>query len=196
MASCARARAQVPSSAKAIEVDRTMMLTELDYYCGKCPAAKAAGRPVTPIAADELVSPFESALRRLRADPANVSPAIAQLARRTLASLTRIRIEERLANVTGHVAREFQLPLEELQSRSREQRVTFARQLAIFLCREVTGAPFEFIGQHFNRDHSTAIHAHRLIERRLAREHRFRVLIEKLERQLTGTARITSARVA
>ena len=173
-----------------------MMLTEPYYYCGNNPTAKAADGVVSAIAAGELVSPLESALRRLRADPANVSPAIAELARRTLASLTRIRTEERLANVSGHVAREFRFPLAELQSRSREQRITFARQLAMFVCREITGAPFGLIGQHFNRDHSTAVHAHRLIERRLAREPRFRVLIEKLQRQITGADHATPARPA
>jgi chromosomal replication initiator protein len=173
-----------------------MMLTELYYYWGKNPTAKAVGRVASEVAADDLVSQLELDLRRLRADPANVSPAIAQLASCTLASLTRIRTEERLANVSGHVAREFRLPLEELQSRSREQRITFARQLAMFVCREITGAPFELIGQHFNRDHSTAVHAHRLIERRLAREPGFRVLIEKLQRQITGAGHAIPARPA
>src|SRR5689334_4537106 len=132
-----------------------MMLTELHYYSGKNLSAKAVDRVVSAIAADDLVSQLELALRRLKTDPANVSPPIAELASCTLASLTRIRIEERLLNVSGHVAREFRLPLEELQSRSREQRITFARQLAMFVCREITGAPFGLIGQHFNRDHST-----------------------------------------
>jgi chromosomal replication initiation ATPase DnaA len=173
-----------------------MMLTELYYYCGNNPTAKAVSRVLSEVAADELVSHFEFALRRLRTDPANVSPAIAQLASCTLASLMRIRTEERLAKVSGHVARKFRLPLAELQSRSREQRITFARQLAMFVCHEITGAPFGLIGQHFNRDHSTAIHAHRLIERRLAREPRFRVLIEKLQRQITGADHATPARPA
>ena len=173
-----------------------MMLTEHYYSCGNNPTAKAVGRVVSEVAADDLVSQVEFALRRLRRDPAGVSPAITQLAGCTLASLTRIRIEERLANVSGHVAREFRLPLEELQSRSREQRIPFARQLAMFVCREITGAPFGLIGQHFNRDHSTAVHAHRLIERRLAREPRFRVLIEKLQRQITGADHATPARPA
>jgi chromosomal replication initiator protein len=173
-----------------------MMRTELYYYCGNNPTAKAVGGVVSEIAPDDLVSPLESALRRLRAEPGNVSPAITELARCTLASLTRIRIEERLTNVSGHVAREFRLPLEELQSPSREQRITFARQLAMFVCREITGASFALIGHHFNRDHSTAVHAYRLIERRLAREPRFRVLIEKLQRQITGAGRATPARQA
>ena len=68
-----------------------MMLTELYYYCGNNPTAKAVGRVVSEVAADELVSHLELALRRRRADPANVSLAIAELASCTLASLTRIR---------------------------------------------------------------------------------------------------------
>ena len=173
-----------------------MTLSEPYYYRGNNQAEKAAGRVVSEVAADELVLPLESALRRLRADPANVSPSITELARRTLATLTRIRVEERLAKVSGHVAREFRLSLEELQSRSREQRITFARQLAMFMAREITSAPFGLIGHHFNRDHSTAVHAHRLIERRLAREPRFRVLIDKLQRQITGAAHTIPARPA
>ncbi len=173
-----------------------MMLTELYDYCANNPTAKAAGRVLSDIATDELVSPLESALRRLTAEPANVSPAIAELARCTLASLTRIRSEERLANVSGHIAREFRLLLAELQSRSREQRITFARQLAMFMCRDITGAPFGLIGQHFNRDHNTVVHAHRLVERRLAREPRFRLLIEKLQQQITGARHATPARPA
>ena len=112
-----------------------MMLTELYYHCGNNPTAKAVGRVVSEVAADDLVSQLEFALRRLRTDPANVSPAIAQLASCTLASLMRIRTEERLAKVSGHVAREFRLPIEELPSRSREQRIAFARQLAMFVPR-------------------------------------------------------------
>jgi hypothetical protein len=73
-----------------------MMLTEPYHYCGNSPTARAVGRVTSVVAADELVSQLELALRRLRADPANASPAIAQLASCTLASLMRIRTEERL----------------------------------------------------------------------------------------------------
>jgi chromosomal replication initiation ATPase DnaA len=41
----------------------------------------------------------------------------------------------RLGNVSDQVAREFRLRSNDLQSRSREQRIVFARQLAMHLCR-------------------------------------------------------------
>jgi len=104
-------------------------------------------------AADELIETLEAALRRVTARPAGASPALVHLAHRALAALARIRSAGRLASISGHVAREFRLRPGDLQAGTRGQRVNFARQLAMSLCRKITGAPFESIGEHFNRDH-------------------------------------------
>ncbi len=144
-------------------------------------------------AADELADALEAALRRVTVLPAEASPPLVDLARRALAALTQIRIGGRLVSISDHVAREFRLRSDDLQSRSREQRIAFARQLAMFLCRKITGAPFESIGEHFNRDHSTVIHAYQIIERRIRRDAAFRLIIEKLEGQITGTVPATVA---
>src|SRR5438552_3298647 len=100
-------------------------------------------------AANELIHRLEVALQRVAVLPADASPPLVDLARGALTALTRIRITGGLANISGHVAREFRLHPDDLQSRSREQRIAFARQLAMYLCRKITGAPFESIGQHF-----------------------------------------------
>jgi chromosomal replication initiator protein len=185
-----------------------MTLTELYYYYGNHPPAKVGSRsafslsPITEsyappkLAADELIDGLEAALRRVTALPAHVSPPVADLARRSLAALTRGRIAGRLANVSGQVAREFRLRPVDLQSRSREQRIAFARQLAMYLCRKITSAPFESIGEHFNRDHSTVIHAYQLIERRMARDAAFRLFIAELKGQITRTMPTTAAAAA
>src|SRR5713101_7010316 len=88
-------------------------------------------------AADELVKALEVALRRVTVLPADASPPLVDLARRALAALTRIRTAGRLVSISDHVARDFRLRSDELQSRSREQRIAFARQLAMFLCRKI-----------------------------------------------------------
>jgi chromosomal replication initiator protein len=143
-------------------------------------------------AADELIDALETALRRLTALSAEASPPLMDLAHGTLAALARLRSAGRLARVTSHVARELRLPAADLQSGRREQHITFARQLAMFLCRRLTSAPFEFIGEHFNRDHSTVMHACQLIERRMVREAAFRRFIEQLEGQIAGTVPTTT----
>jgi chromosomal replication initiation ATPase DnaA len=185
-----------------------MMLTELCYYYGNHPSAKVGGRPASSfppdtearalpeLAADELIDGIEAALRRVTALRAHASPPLADLARRSLAALTRARIAGRLANVSEQFAREFRLNSGDLQSKSREQRIAFARQLAMYLCRKITGAPFESIGEHFNRDHSTVIHACQLIERRMARDAAFRLFIMKLEGRISGTVLTPSAAAA
>ena|GEM_PF-2710425 len=147
-------------------------------------------------AADELVDTLEAALRRVTALSADTSPSLVDLARGALAALTRIRIAGRLANISDNVAGEFRLRPDDLLSRSREQRIAFVRQLAMYLCRKITVASFECIGEHFNRDPSTVIHAYELIERRIRGETAFRLFIEKLEGRVTGTVPATTAAAA
>jgi chromosomal replication initiation ATPase DnaA len=59
------------------------------------------------------------------------------------------------------------MPLSQVMSKSKTQRVANVRQLAMYFCRELRpDASFPRIGEVFNRDHSTVIHAFRLISRR------------------------------
>lgn len=181
-----------------------MTLTELYYYYGNHPPAKVGSRSafsLSPtaescappeLAADELIDGLEADLRRVTALPAHASPPVVDLARRSLAALMRARIAGRLANVSDQVTREFRLRSGDLQSRSREQRTAFARQLAMYLCRKIAGAPFESIEEHFKRNHSTVIYAYQLIERRMARDAAFRLFIAELEGQITRTMPTTA----
>jgi len=144
-------------------------------------------------ASNDLIDTLEIALRRVIELSPAVSPPLVKVARAALTALTRIRIAGRFLIISDHIARDFRLRSEALQSRSREQRIAFARQLAMFLCRKITGAPFESIGEHFNRDHSTIIHAYQLIGRRVRRDPAFRLFIEKLEGLITGAVPTTAA---
>jgi chromosomal replication initiator protein len=165
-----------------------------DHTCFPLSAHPSCTPP--EFAADELIDALDAALRRVTALPADASPSLVELARGALTALARIRGAGRLASISDHIARDFRLRPDDLQSRSREQRIAFARQLAMFFCRKITGAPFEFIGGHFNRDHSTVIHAYQLIERRMVRDAAFGLFIEKLESQITGTLPATTAAAA
>jgi chromosomal replication initiation ATPase DnaA len=145
------------------------------------------------LVADELIDAFEAALRRVTALPADASPPLVDLAHGTPAALALIRSGGHLACITWHVARELRLRPDDLQSASREQRITFARQVAMFLCRKLTGAPFESLSEYCNRDHSAVIHAYQLIERRTERVAGFRLVIEKLEAQITDAVPTAAA---
>jgi chromosomal replication initiator protein len=59
------------------------------------------------------------------------------------------------------------VPLEQLLSSSRAPRASQARQLAMYLARELTSASLATIADDFNRDHTTVRHAIRAVEARL-----------------------------
>ena len=132
--------------------------------------------------ADEVISNLLDALRATVALPAN--PAMVGLAREALAEIARIQGAATLADISDFVAERFRLRLEDLQSKSRQQRIAFARQIAMYLCRKLTEQSFPTIGEHFHRDHSTVIHAFSLIGRRVESDVPFRRTIERIERAL------------
>jgi len=82
------------------------------------------------------------------------------------------------------VADFFHIRLTDLKSKKRTQHIAFCRQVAMYLCRKLTDSSFPTIGEHFGRDHSTVIHAHNLILRRVTSDAAFRISIEKIEREL------------
>ncbi len=84
------------------------------------------------------------------------------------------------------VADFFHIRLADLKSKKRTQHIAFCRQVAMYLCRKLTESSFPMIGEGFGRDHSTVIHAHNLILRRVSSDSAFRMSIEKIERDLKG----------
>lgn len=68
--------------------------------------------------------------------------------------------------------------LDDMIGKGRRLEVALARQIAMNLCRELTGNSLKTIGLHFGgRDHSTVIHACRAVEERIAYDNE---LLEKL----------------
>lgn len=58
------------------------------------------------------------------------------------------------------VAQHFGLKASELRSKKRQRAIVFPRQVAMFLCRELTAASLPEIGRHFGgRDHTTVLHS-------------------------------------
>lgn len=69
-----------------------------------------------------------------------------------------------VAAVAGRTAKYFSLKLTELRGPSRHRNLALARNVAIYLARNLTGQSLEKIGKYFGgRDHTTALHACRRI---------------------------------
>jgi len=68
------------------------------------------------------------------------------------------------ADIVNETADYFKLPVDEIYGSSRVQAVAQARQIAMYLCREMTDLSLPKIGQLFgNRDHTTVMYANKKI---------------------------------
>ncbi|MCF7846039.1 MAG: chromosomal replication initiator protein DnaA [Candidatus Peribacteraceae bacterium] len=65
------------------------------------------------------------------------------------------------------VAKHFNLPTEKVCGTSRKKEFLTARQIAMYLAREILGCGLAEIAQNFGRDHSTVLHSVRKISREL-----------------------------
>lgn len=71
-------------------------------------------------------------------------------------------------DIQKEVAKYYAITISDLSSKSRKQHTVLARQMAIFICHELTTLSLAKIGKHFgNRDHSTIHHAIKKIETKL-----------------------------
>lgn len=93
----------------------------------------------------------------------------------------KVSIEEIQRIVCEH----FEIPPDMLKAKTRKQEVVTARQIAMYLCKELTDSSLKTIGLHFGgRDHSTVIHACQSVEEEMKKSEKFRNLIESLRRKI------------
>jgi chromosomal replication initiator protein len=89
---------------------------------------------------------------------------------------------EHIQQVTSAALR---LSASDLNSPKRNRQVVYARQLAMYLCRELTSLSFPAIGTGFGgRDHTTVLHAHRQIRSKMLSDPAVRELVERLVEEL------------
>jgi chromosomal replication initiator protein len=132
------------------------------------------------------VRELEGCLTRLAALASlNKSAITVEFARQALHDLISLHdAKPDVESIQKTVADFFHIRLTDLKSKKRTQHIAFCRQVAMYLCRKLTDSSFPTIGDHFGRDHSTVIHAHNLIMRRVTSDSAFRMSIEKIEREL------------
>ncbi|WP_245891249.1 chromosomal replication initiator protein DnaA [Desmospora activa] len=76
----------------------------------------------------------------------------------------------------------YRLQMDELKGKKRTKNVALPRQIAMYLCRELTDSSLPKIGEEFGgRDHTTVIHAHEKISRTLNMDRSLQKAIEDLK---------------
>ena len=83
------------------------------------------------------------------------------------------------------VAEHFRIKLSELKSDKRIKTLVVPRQIAIYICRELTKASYPEIGEKFGgKDHSTIIHSVKKIEKQLAADADLKGTVEEIKKRL------------
>lgn len=96
----------------------------------------------------------------------NRTPVDMQLVQTVLKDLITLDDDNVIApvDIINHTAAYFKLTVDDLYGSSRSQAVATARQIAMYLCRELTNLSLPKIGQLFgNRDHTTVMYANKKI---------------------------------
>lgn len=110
----------------------------------------------------ENIRELEGALTRVTA-VASLSnqPVSKALAEQALQDFFASDIEVRPTDIIGQVAQYFHMTFDEMVGRSRTKNVALARQIAMYLAREMTSMSLVDIGEVFGgRDHTTVMHAY------------------------------------
>lgn len=85
------------------------------------------------------------------------------------------------------VSRYYDISPDQLVTQKRSRDVSYPRQVAMFLCRELTGMSLPKIGQVFGgRDHTTVMHACDKIQEEMERSAELKRAIIEMKRNITG----------
>jgi chromosomal replication initiator protein len=96
------------------------------------------------------------------------------------------------ATIMAQTAGYFGLTIEDIQGTSRSRVLVTARQIAMYLCRELTDLSLPKIGQHFGgRDHTTVMHAERKIRTLMAERRSVFNQVTELTNRIKQQARQT-----
>lgn len=89
------------------------------------------------------------------------------------------------AKVQKEVSSRFNVDISDLKGPCRSRDIVVPRQVAMYLARELTDSSLPAIGRAFGgRDHSTVLHACKIVTSKLAKDKAFAALVQELMRQI------------
>nr|WP_320049258.1 chromosomal replication initiator protein DnaA [uncultured Desulfuromonas sp.] len=90
-----------------------------------------------------------------------------------------------IEDIQKKVSNHFNIKIAELKSSKRVKNLVIPRQIAMYLCRQLTSCSYPEIGDHFGgKDHSTVIHAIKKIEKNIENDSYLRSTIKTIKNTL------------
>ncbi len=96
-----------------------------------------------------------------------------------------IRTPLTIEQIQKTVCAYFDIPADLLRAKTRKQEVVVARQIAMYIAKDMTSSSLKTIGMHFGgRDHSTVIHACQAVEEFLKTNNKYKQHIDQIRRTI------------
>lgn len=89
-------------------------------------------------------------------------------------------------SIIAKVTERYGITVEELKSKNKQRRIADARQICMYLIREMTDLSLPRIGEIFNRDHTTVLHGWRTISNSMAEDLEIRSQLADMQKELNG----------
>jgi chromosomal replication initiator protein len=100
-----------------------------------------------------------------------------------------VRTPLSIEQIQKSVSEFFDIPIDLLRAKTRRQEVVIARQVAMYLTKEMTNSSLKTIGIHFGgRDHSTVIHACQAVEEFLKTDTSYKQNLDQIRRKIELSA--------
>jgi len=88
-------------------------------------------------------------------------------------------------SIKKQVCKHFSIKLSDIESPKRTKNLSYPRQIAMYLCRDLTDCSFPKIGEYFGgRDHTTVLHACDKISSEIKTNESLKTIIETIEKEL------------
>lgn len=109
-----------------------------------------------------------------------------EMAREVLSSVvTEVRSPLTVEEIQRIVSDYYDIPNDLLRAKTRKQEVVIARQVSMYLAKELTNCSLKTIGLNFGgRDHSTVIHAYQTVEEQIKIDPKFRTTIDQIKKKI------------
>jgi chromosomal replication initiator protein len=109
-----------------------------------------------------------------------------RLAREVVQSIVgEVRPYVTVEDIQRMVCDHLKVPQDLLRAKTRKQEIVTARQIAMYLTKELTNSSLKTIGMHFGgRDHSTVIHAYQTVEDMMKTDERQRAIVVQIRSKL------------
>ena len=89
-------------------------------------------------------------------------------------------------NIQKEVADQFDIKIADIIGKKRPQNIALARMIAMYLSRELTSLSYPVIGEAFNRNHATILHAYESISKRIEDDPVFSSRVEMVRKKING----------